>query len=44
MLKDVLIDGIDGLEFNFSKIERESGTFDLNFKFNNIDFKFLENI
>lgn len=44
MLKDVLIDGIDGLEFNFSKIEREAGTFDLNFKFNNIDFKFLENI
>lgn len=44
MLNDVLIDGIDGLEFNFSKIERESGTFDLNFKFNNIEFKFLENI
>lgn len=37
---DVYIDGIDGLEFNYNKIERDSGTFDVSFKFNNIDFDF----
>lgn len=40
LFKDVLIDGIDGLEFNFNKLERDSGTFDLTFKFTNIDFEF----
>jgi hypothetical protein len=43
IFKDVLIDGIDGLEFNYNKIERDAGTFDVNFKFNNIDFEFVEN-
>ena len=42
IFKDVLIDGIDGLEFNFNKIEREAGTFDVTFKFNNIDFEFID--
>lgn len=42
IFKDVLMDGIDGLEFNFSKIEREAGTFDVTFKFNNIDFEFID--
>lgn len=42
IFKDVLMDGIDGLEFNFNKIERESGTFDVTFKFNNIDFEFID--
>ncbi len=42
LFKDVLIDGIDGLEFNFNKLERDSGTFDLTFKFTNIDFEFNE--
>lgn len=42
LFKDVLIDGIDGLEFNFSKVERETGTFDVAFKFNNIDFEFID--
>lgn len=37
---DVHINGIDGLEFNYNKIERDSGTFDVSFKFNNIDFDF----
>lgn len=41
IFKDVLMDGIEGLEFNYSKIERESGTFDVTFKFSNIDFEFL---
>lgn len=42
IFKDVLIDGMDGLEFNFNKVERESGTFDVTFKFNNIDFEFID--
>lgn len=42
LFKDVLIDGIDGLEFNFSKVERETGTFDVTFKFNNIDYEFID--
>lgn len=42
LFKDVLIDGIDGLEFNFNKTERDSGTFDVIFKFNNIDFEFID--
>lgn len=39
---DLLMDSIDGLEFNYSKIERETGTFNVTFKFNNIDFEFIE--
>ena len=39
---DVYIDSIDGLDFNYSKLEREMSTFDVNFKFNNIDFEFIE--
>lgn len=42
VFKDVLIDGIDGLEFSYNKIERESNTFDINFKYNNIDFEFMK--
>ena len=38
---DVYIDGIDGLEFTFNKQERDSQTFDISFKFNNIDFEIL---
>ncbi len=40
-LKDVFIDGIDGLDFNYNKVERDSSTFDVTFKFNNIDFVFV---
>lgn len=38
---DCHIDGIDGLDFSYNKIERDSGTFDVIFKFNNIDFEFV---
>ena len=41
VFKDVLMDGIDGLEFNYNKVDREAGTFDVTFKFNNIDFEFI---
>ena len=40
---DVYMEGIEGLDFNYSKIEREAGTFDVTFKFNNIDFEYLIN-
>lgn len=40
---DVYLEGIEGLEFNYSKIDRETGTFDVTFKFNNIDFEYLIN-
>lgn len=40
---DVHMDGIEGLDFNYTKIERESNTFDVTFKFNNIDFEYLIN-
>lgn len=39
---DVNIDGIDGIDFNYNKIERDAGTFDVTFKFNNIDFEFID--
>lgn len=37
---DCLIDRIDGLDFDYSKVERQADTFDVTFKFNNIDFDF----
>ena len=39
---DCMIDSIDGLDFTYSKIERDSGTFNITFKFNNIDFVYLD--
>lgn len=38
---DCFIDGIEGLEFDYSKVERSPQTFDITFKFNNIDFELL---
>ena len=40
---DVHFDGIEGLDFNYSKIERDANTFDVTFKFNNIDFEYMIN-
>jgi len=42
-LFDPRIDGIDGLEFSYNKTDREEGTFDMKFRFNNIDFDLVEN-
>lgn len=39
---DCVLDGIEGLEFNYSKLERDAGTFNITFKFNNIDFVFID--
>lgn len=36
------IDGIDGIEFSYNKLERQVETFDLKFKFNNIDFDIID--
>ena len=35
------IDGIDGLEFSYNKIERSTETFQVTFRFNNIDFDII---
>lgn len=39
---DCHIDGIEGLEFDYTKLERETGSFQVTFKFNNIDFELME--
>ena len=36
------IDGIEGLQFSYNKLERQTETFDLKFRFNNIDFDIVE--
>jgi hypothetical protein len=40
-LNDCHLDGIEGLDFTYNKTSRDVGTFDVTFKFNNIDFDFL---
>lgn len=39
-LYDVHIDGLEGIEFDYSKLERQGTTFDVTFKFNNLDYEF----
>lgn len=41
-LRQCAMSGIDGLDFSFDKVERQSDTFDVMFKFNNIDMDFLD--
>lgn len=40
---DVYLEGIEGQEFSYTKVERDAGTFDVTFKFNNIDFEHFVN-
>ena len=40
--KDCLIDGMEGLEFGYNKTERDADTFQVSFKFNNIDFDYID--
>lgn len=42
LYKDCFIDGIEGLDFSYNKVERDVSTFDITIKFNNIDFEILE--
>lgn len=37
-----MMTGIEGLDFNYSKVERSNETFDVTFKFNNIDFDIVD--
>ena len=39
---DCHISGLDGLDFDYSKLERDGGDFSVTFKFNNIDFTFID--
>lgn len=41
-LYDILIDSLDGLDFSYSKAERQTETFDLNIRFNNIKFEYID--
>lgn len=43
LYKDCFLEGIEGMEFNYNKVERDMSTFDVTVRFNNIDFEFLEN-
>lgn len=40
---DVHLHGIEGVDFNYTKTDREANTFDVTFKFNNIDFEYFIN-
>lgn len=40
-LSQCIIDGIDGLDLSYDKVERQSDTFDITWKFNNIDFELI---
>lgn len=39
---DCFINGIDGLDFEYTKVDRDPGTFQVSFRFNNIDFEFIK--
>lgn len=41
IFKNVHIDGIEGLDFSYDKTIRDEGTFEVTFKYNNIDFEFI---
>ena len=43
-LDQCCIDGIEGLEFGYDKVERSAETFSVTFKFNNIDVDINENL
>lgn len=42
LLYQPIITGIDGLEFNYSKIQRDTETFNVKFNFNNLDYDFIK--
>ena len=41
ILTNIYINGIDGLEFDYSKVERDAGEFSITCRFDNIDFDFV---
>lgn len=42
VMKDVYISGMDGIDLSYSKLTRDSSTFSITFKFNNIDIEFYD--
>lgn len=42
LLYQPIITGIDGLDFNYSKVQRDVETFNVKFNFNNLDFDFIK--
>lgn len=40
-LSQCIIDGIDGLDLSYDKVERQTDVFDVTWKFNNIDFDLI---
>ena len=36
------VNGIDGFTFSYNKLERQTDTFEVKFRYNNINFDFLE--
>jgi hypothetical protein len=42
VIKDPIIDGIDMLDFDYTQPIAESGTFNVIFKYSNIDYQFID--
>ena len=42
VIKDPIIDGIDMLDFDYTQPVAESGTFNVIFKYSNIDYQFID--
>ena len=42
VIKDPMIDGIDMLDFDYTQPVAESGTFNVIFKYSNIDYQFID--
>ncbi len=40
ILRDILIDSLDGIDFSYSRAERQAETFDLRLKYNDIEIDF----
>lgn len=42
LFKDCYLEGIEDIELSYNKIERDTATFNISMKFNNIDFEFVD--
>lgn len=42
LFKDCYLEGIEDIELSYNKIERDTVTFNISMKFNNIDFEFVD--
>ena len=39
---DNYVKDLDGIEFNYNKVDRQTDTFDVTFVFNNIEFEIMQ--